>query len=139
MAEEKLNLLIVTPQKVYKNTKVDSLGVTTDLGQITILPHHEELLANVAISILIIKEADKEKHYAVGGGAMHFKAKDNQAVLVLHSIEAVEEIDENKVLKEKQEAEMKLKVQTSYEEHREAELSLLRSLNMLAAKQTYKD
>lgn len=139
MAIEKLNLLIVTPQKVYKDTQVDSLEVTTDLGQITILPHHEELLANITISILIIRDNNKEKHFAVGGGALHFKAKENEAVLVLHSIESVEEIDENKVLKAKQDAENKLKLQTSYEEHREAELSLLRSLNMLNVKKSYKD
>lgn len=139
MAIEKLNLLIVTPQKVYKDTQVDSLEVTTDLGQITILPHHEELLANITISILIIRDNNKEKHFAVGGGALHFKANENEAVLVLHSIESVEEIDENKVLKAKQDAENKLKLQTSYEEHREAELSLLRSLNMLNVKKSYKD
>lgn len=41
---------------------------------------------------------------------IHFKSKENTAILVLHSIETVEEIDEVKVLKAKQEAEENLRL-----------------------------
>lgn len=117
-------LEIYTPQKVYQTSLIDSLTVQTELGQLTILPNHVEFLANVDISVLIITKNGEEQHYAVGGGVIHFKSKENTAILVLHSIETVEEIDEVKVLKAKQEAEEKLKTQISYEEQKEAELSL---------------
>ena len=108
-------LEIYTPQKVYQTSLIDSLTVQTELGQLTILPNHVEFLANVDISVLIITKNGEEQHYAVGGGVIHFKSKENTAILVLHSIETVEEIDEVKVLKAKQEAEEKLKTQISYE------------------------
>ena len=124
-------LEIYTPQKVYQTSLIDSLTVQTELGQLTILPNHVEFLANVDISVLIITKNGEEQHYAVGGGVIHFKSKENTAILVLHSIETVEEIDEVKVLKAKQEAEEKLKTQISYEEQKEAELSLRRAINMI--------
>lgn len=92
-------LEIYTPQKVYQTSLIDSLTVQTELGQLTILPNHVEFLANVDISVLIITKNGEEQHYAVGGGVIHFKSKENTAILVLHSIETVEEIDEVKVLK----------------------------------------
>lgn len=136
---EQMNLLVVTPQKVYKEERVDSVSLVTQGGEITLLPHHEELLANVEISVLSIASGGRMRHYAVGGGAVHFKEKENLALLVLHSVDSVDEVDENKALREKREAEEKLKVETSSEEHRAAELSLRRSLNLLAFKRSYKD
>lgn len=132
-------LEIYTPQKVYQTSLIDSLTVQTELGQLTILPNHVEFLANVDISVLIITKNGEEQHYAVGGGVIHFKSKENTAILVLHSIETVEEIDEVKVLKAKQEAEEKLKTQISYEEQKEAELSLRRAINMINFRNRYKD
>ncbi len=132
-------LEIYTPQKVYQTSLIDSLTVQTELGQLTILPNHVEFLANVDISVLIITKNSEEQHYAVGGGVIHFKSKENTAILVLHSIETVEEIDEVKVLKAKQEAEEKLKTQISYEEQKEAELSLRRAINMINFRHRYKD
>ena len=126
-------LEIYTPQKVYQTSLIDSLTVQTELGQLTILPNHVEFLANVDISVLIITKNGEEQHYAVGGGVIHFKSKENTAILVLHSIETVEEIDEVKVLKAKQEAEEKLKTQI------EAELSLRRAINMINFRHRYKD
>lgn len=132
-------LEIYTPQKVYQTSLIDSLTVQTELGQLTILPNHVEFLANVDISVLIITRNGEEQHYAVGGGVIHFKSKENTAILVLHSIETVEEIDEVKVLKAKQEAEEKLKTQISYEEQKEAELSLRRAINTINFRHRYKD
>ena len=82
-------LEIYTPQKVYQTSLIDSLTVQTELGQLTILPNHVEFLANVDISVLIITKNGEEQHYAVGGGVIHFKSKENTAILVLHSIETV--------------------------------------------------
>ena len=132
-------LEIYTPQKVYQTSLIDSLTVQTELGQLTILPNHVEFLANVDISVLIITKNGEEKHYAVGGGVIHFKSKENTAILVLHSIETVEEIDEVKVLKAKQEAEEKLKTEISYEDQKEAELSQRRAINMINFSHRYKD
>lgn len=138
MAEQFL-LEIYTPQKIYKETLVDSLSFKTDVGTVTILPHHIEYMANVDISVLVITIDGKENHYAVGGGLVRFKSKENKAILVLHSIESVSEIDENKVLKAKEEAEERLKNKESYEEQKEAELALQRAINLITAKREYKD
>lgn len=136
---DKFKLEIYTPQKVYNEMMVDSLTIITQYGQLTILSHHIEFLTNVEISVAVIEIDDIKKHYAVGGGALHFKSDENKAILILHSIESVEEIDENKVIKEKEEAEQRLKNKESYEEQKEAELALRRTINLINAKKEYKD
>lgn len=136
---EKFKLEIFTPQKIYEESLIDSLSVRSNGGLITILPHHIEYMANVDISVLSITNDGKDSHYAVGGGLIRFKSEENKAILVLHSIESVNEIDINKVMKEKEEAEERLKNKESYEEQKEAELAVRRALNMITAKNEYKD
>ena len=94
--DKKFHLKIVTPEKIYEDKEIDCLTILTSEGEVTILPNHVEYLANVEISVLTVKSNDKEKHYAVGGGAIHFIENTNTAVLVLNSIIAVENIDVEK-------------------------------------------
>ena len=95
--DKKFHLKIVTPEKIYEEKEIDRLTVLTSEGEVTILPNHVEYLANIEISVLTVANNQKEKHYAVGGGAIHFIESTNTAVLVLNSIIAVENIDVEKL------------------------------------------
>ena len=103
--DKKFHLKIVTPEKIYEDKEIDCLTILTSEGEVTILPNHVEYLANVEISVLTVKSNDKEKHYAVGGGAIHFIENTNTAVLVLNSIIAVENIDVEKTRHLQEEAD----------------------------------
>ena len=137
--DKKFHLKIVTPEKIYEDKEIDCLTILTSEGEVTILPNHVEYLANVEISVLTVKSNDKEKHYAVGGGAIHFIESTNTAVLVLNSIIAVENIDVEKTRKLQEEAERKLKTELSRLEHQEEERELRKAMIELFAKNSFKE
>ncbi len=137
--EKTFNLKIVTPEKVYEDTLVDKIIVLTSDGEVSILPHHIEYLANVEISVLTITKDGKDKHYAVGGGAIHFIESTNTAFLVLNGIIAVENIDIDKTRKLQEEAQKKLQTDLSRLEHKEQERELRKAMIELMAKNTYKE
>ncbi len=139
MANDLMKLRIVTPYKVIDLDNVKSVKAETDLGEVEILPFHCSYLANVEISVLTIKFLDKEKHYAVGGGALHFIEETNTLILILNSIIPVQDIDVAKAKKKQIEAEAKLKRASSILEHRKAEVSLRTSLLEINAKNNFKE
>lgn len=135
--QDKLKVNIITPEKVYKSIEVDGLKVFTDHGQVTIMPHHTAFIANIEISIVTTIIDGVSKHYAVGGGVIRVKEKDETAYLILNSFISVEDIDQAKVELEKKEAEEEIKNAKSNIEHRNAELHLKRILNETSAKNKY--
>lgn len=135
----KFYVQIVTPQKVFETHEVDALTVLTSEGEVTIQANHEEYLANVEISVLTLTTDGKAKHYAVGGGAIHFVESKNTAVLVLESIIAVENIDIEKSRHLQEEAEKKLKTELSRLEHKEEERQLRKAITELFAKNKFKE
>ena len=137
--DKKFLVKIFTPEKVYQETEVEKLQVLTSEGEVTILPNHVEYLANIEISVLTIEKDGKQKHYTVGGGAIHFVENTNTAVLVLNSIIAVENIDLEKSRRLQEDAERKLKTDLSRLEHKEEERELRKALMEIFSKNTFKD
>lgn len=129
---------IVTPLKTYPNLKADKLLIQTDSGEICILAHHAQYLANINISIMTIINNNQAKHFAVGGGLIYFHEKENYASLILNKIKSVDEIDVETVKKEQKELEEKLKASSSTFEHKQAETQLKCALNEIYAKNTFK-
>lgn len=134
MSNETFKLKILTPLKAQDEVEVNKICVVTDNGEVTILPNHVEYLANVEISLLKITIEDKVLTYAVSGGAIHFDAKNNKAILTLNSIYSPEEIDIIKLKEEEKALENQLKGAKSVEEHKLAERNLKRIINQLSLK-----
>lgn len=129
--EEKFNLKVVTPEKVYNISDIDSIEVSTDNGIVTILSHHAEYLANVEISLAYIVKGNEKYVYSIGGGAIHFNEKENLATLVVTSIHSPDDVDV-KALKEKEKIQIeKLSKTQSIQEQKRAELILKRITNDL--------
>ncbi len=137
--EETFTINIVTPLKTYPNVKAEKLFIQTDSGEICILAHHAQYLANINISIMTIVNNNQAKHYAVGGGLVYFHEKENYASLILNKIKSVDEIDIEQTQKEQQELEDKLKASSSTFEHKQAETQLKCALNEIYAKNTFKN
>lgn len=133
------NVKVVTPLKTYPLIETSKLVVQTDSGIVTILSKHEEYLANINISVIEITINEVVKHFACGGGAIHFNSNENTAILLVNSFISVNDIDIEKVKQQQQEAERKLKAATSNFEHKNAEISLKRALNELYTKDKYKE
>ena len=103
----KINLQILTPEKVACQDKVDQVSVPTKDGEITILPNHIPLVSLMAAGELVIKNNSKEIPMAVWGGFV--EVRSDEVVIMTDVAERVEEIDEKKAEEARQKAEDTLK------------------------------
>ncbi len=87
-----LHLQIVTPERILLDQKVDSITCTTTLGQITILPGHVPLVAELLPNEFIVRTASVEKSVHVGGGFLQINPK-GQVIVLADIAEHEHEID----------------------------------------------
>ena len=126
-------LEIIVPEKTYFDDKVNSLSVVTSDGELTILAHHTDLIANIEISHMKINANGKVKYYAVSGGIMNIYQKENKVILCVNAIESQDEIDKDRALRAKENAENKLKQESiTLREQQRFEIKLKRALNRLS-------
>ena len=107
MSTPKINLQILTPEKVACQDKVDQVSVPTKDGEITILPNHIPLVSLMAAGELVIKNDSKEIPMAVWGGFV--EVRPDEVIIMTDVAERVEEIDEQKAEEARQKAEDTLK------------------------------
>lgn len=83
---------IVTPERILLDTEVDSVTLPTTMGQISILPHHIPLVANLDYGEIKYKIDNRENFFAVSAGIVQVKGGD-QIVVLADSAEFGHEID----------------------------------------------
>ncbi len=127
---KQLKLKIITPERIVLEEMVDQVSLPTTLGEITILPDHIPLIANVA-SGDIVGCVNNEACFpmAVVGGFLEIK-KNNEGItevaVLADFAEHVGEISDEKVARAKTQAEELRQKMLNNEivdfEHFEAEL-----------------
>lgn len=133
-----LHLQIITPEKVVFDDDVDQVTLPTKEGQITVLPHHTNLVTAVEPGELIYKKHQKETLLAAGFGFAEIGA-DNVKVLVdLAAPE--EELEEKAIIEAQQRAQeaMKQKHILSEEEFATAAAELQKALIQLKIKRRHR-
>ena len=75
-----MQLDIITPEKVVFQEEIDEVTVPTPNGQISILPHHINLVTKVVQGELIIKIKGNEELVALSGG---FLEMNNNKITIL--------------------------------------------------------
>ena len=101
---------IATPERIMLETEVESVTLPTTLGEITVLPHHIPLVANLVPGEIRYNLANKENFFAVSGGVIEVKRGD-QVVVLADAAEFGHEIDLQKAVQARLEAQ-KLMSQT---------------------------
>lgn len=102
-----MHLEIITPEKVILKEEIDELMVPTETGQIGILPKHINLITTLSSGELIIKNAGKEKVFAITGG---FLQVHNDTVSILADYAAhADDIDVDQAIEAQRKAEEILK------------------------------
>ena len=131
-----LHLKIVTPEKLLVDEEVSQVNVSTEQGQIGILPNHANLMAKLEPGELVIKKGSKEDRLAVGDGFLQVAGN----VLTVMTDLAVNEgdIDEKGVEEAKKRAESALSQTLSDEEYAETLANLEKSLAQLRIKRRHK-
>lgn len=97
MAEKKLRLQIVTPQRPVLDKEVDFVALPAYNGEMGVLPGHVQYVAKLNFGVLRYKAQGKEETFAVMGG---FAEIEHNTVSVFAEDAALE--DEIDVEEEKQ-------------------------------------
>lgn len=91
----KLNLKIVTPERVLYEGEVDQVSLTTQMGQITVLPNHIPLVANLQPGEIIIKKGHEYLDIASQGGFVEISPLS--VVVLADAAARADELDEKQV------------------------------------------
>lgn len=75
-----MHLSIITPQEKIFEGEITSLSVQTPQGEITILPHHINIVTEVTPGELVIKKHNKTDYIGVAGG---FLEMANNTITIL--------------------------------------------------------
>lgn len=102
----KLDLQIVTPEKMAFEGEIDRISLPTDEGQITILPKHVSLVSTIKHGALIFKNGGQETIMVVYGGFV--EVRKNQVRVMTDIAERVDEIDLEKAEEARRDAQRKL-------------------------------
>ncbi|MDO8524813.1 MAG: ATP synthase F1 subunit epsilon [bacterium] len=132
----KLHLKVVTPEKLIIDEEVDEVVVTTDLGEIGILPFHANLMSNVVLGEMRIKNGSQVKVLAVGSGLLQMT--DNTLSVLTDLAQGVEEINEKEIEEARARAQAALEKTLTDEEYAETLAVLERSLAQLRVKRRHK-
>ena len=131
-----LHLKIVTPEKLIFDEEVNQVNVSTEDGQIGILPNHTNLMAKLEPGELVIKRGGKIETMAIGDGFLQMA--DN--ILSIMTDLAVNEgdIDERAVEEARKRAQQALEQKLSDEEYAETLAVLEKSLAQLRIKRRHR-
>ena len=92
---KKINFQIVTPEKIIYRDDVDSITLPTQIGEITVLPHHAPLISSLKSGEAIIKKDGEEFSIAISGGFLQVQPKNKEVVLA-DAAERAEELSEER-------------------------------------------
>lgn len=93
MAQQKLQLHILTPLGVIFDAEVDQVTATTTSGEITILVDHIPLVTTLTTGKVMVRNANQEPEYfAIHGGVLE-KRHDNHVVILSSRSESAKDID----------------------------------------------
>ncbi len=131
-----LHLKIVTPEKLLLDEEVSQVNVSTEEGEIGILPNHANLMAKLEPGELVIKKNGKVDSLAIGDGFLQIT--DNILTIMTDLATYAMEIDERAVEEAKKRAEQALSQTLSDEEYAETLANLEKSLAQLRVKRRHR-
>ena len=123
---KKIEVKILTPGGLYKETMASIINVISEDRRRVILPEHMPLVMILTIGKMELEEERRET-YAVAGGMLYFS--DNKCTILTPAIEKKDDIDIARATKAKERAEGHLKDPNS--DLKRAKLALERALNRL--------
>lgn len=134
----KIRLKIVTPERVLFEGEVDSITLPTQMGMITVLPHHIPLAASLAPGEMIIKDNGTERYLVAAGGVVEVRSGNDVSVLA-DAAESEEDIDIKRAEEARERARQIMSEQIlSDEEYAATAAALERSLARIKVSQRKK-
>ncbi len=98
-----IRLKVTTPERVVLEKDAKQVTLTTEVGEITILPDHVPLLSIVVPGTIEVQEKDENTVMATSGGFLEFH--DNEVTILADTAERADEIDLERAQKARELAE----------------------------------
>lgn len=130
-AEPKIQLDVVTPQKLVYSKEVDLIEGPAIDGLIGILPDHAPLVTAMQIGVVRVVKDGEEMQIAISDGFM--EVQPDQINLVVRTAEMPEEIDVERAEAAKERAEQRLEKDTDKTDFARAEAAYERAAARLKA------
>ncbi|MFA6991756.1 MAG: F0F1 ATP synthase subunit epsilon [Candidatus Gracilibacteria bacterium] len=126
----KMELKIVTPEKIAYESTVEAVSIPTVEGEITVLPGHIPIISAIKSGELKIKIDGKEEYFAITRGVAEV---DGQRITILtDAAERADEIDEKRAEEARKKAkEMMSKTKVDEEGYADAVAQLERALSRM--------
>ncbi len=88
----KLSFELTTPERLVLKEEYDAVTIPTQEGEITVLPGHVPLVANLASGVITVIEKDTEWYIAVSGGFIEVQP-GSKVIVLADTAERAEELD----------------------------------------------
>ncbi len=123
---DKLNLEVITPERLVLRESVDEVVVPGLDGELGILPEHTALISQLKTGVLTYRQGNASKQLHVSGGFVEVQA---DGVAVLSDVaERPEEIDLARAEAARERAEKRLRSPGDDVDFRRAELKMQRAM-----------
>nr|YP_010271222.1 ATP synthase CF1 epsilon subunit [Pleurospermum franchetianum]UKB87259.1 ATP synthase CF1 epsilon subunit [Pleurospermum franchetianum]WCF68930.1 CF1 subunit epsilon [Pleurospermum franchetianum] len=120
-----LNLCVLTPNRTVWNSKVNEIILSTNSGQIGVLPNHASVATSVDIGILKIRLDDQWLTMALMGGFA--RIGNNEITVLVNDAEKSSDIDSQEAQQTLEIAEANLRKAEGKRKKIEANLALRRA------------
>ena len=131
MADKKLHLKIITPERIVFDDDVDFISAQGTKGSFGIYPNHVPFMSVLAVDTAKVVKDGKEMIFSIIGGA--FQLKDNQAVILTEVAENGEDIDTARAELAKERAEAKLASAQTTHDTKKANMAIAKAMARLKA------
>lgn len=100
---KKFKFTITTPERTLLSEEIEQVSLPTEMGEITILPHHIPLVSLLKPGEMRVIRNGKEELYAVAGGFLEVGL--NEVTVLADAAEHADEIDEARAEEARKRAE----------------------------------
>jgi F-type H+-transporting ATPase subunit epsilon len=94
---------IVTQERIVFSEDVDAVNLPGSEGRLGILPNHSPLLTTLGFGEVVVRKAGQEEFFAIGGGFA--EVQPDKVIVLADSAEQAEEIDIQRALAARAQAE----------------------------------
>ncbi|HSA06962.1 MAG TPA: F0F1 ATP synthase subunit epsilon [Candidatus Gastranaerophilales bacterium] len=128
---KKLNLKIITPQKILVDEQVDSVFSKSIDGEFGILPDHVSYMTDLAIGVTEYRKDNKKEFISTMGGVI--QVKENTVTIISDTAEPGEQIDIPRARAAKERAEARLRTGAPDIDANRAQVALARAIARMQA------
>ncbi|WP_366923714.1 F0F1 ATP synthase subunit epsilon [Metallumcola ferriviriculae] len=131
MADKKLTVEVVTPERSVAGKEIDSLVVPASEGYLGVLPGHAPLVTGLQVGVITMKNGGQDETIAISGGFM--EVIEDKVTIMPDTAETAAEIDAARAERAKERAEERLEKRPEGLDAARAEAALQRAIARIKA------